>query len=137
MPPVQPEASVVQVGLGIRYVDEFCYAFSGILPASTSSQDMFSFTSGSGVIVGVFTMNGQSRFLSPTSGGYTTFELVFNDLIIGNYKVNTDSHDMPNQNYQKIIIPPFTKVVLRCMSSEDNVAEDITASLTGRVYGAE
>jgi len=135
MAPIQPEASVVRVGLGIRYVGEYCYAFSGILPASTSSQDMFSFTSGSGVIVGVFTMNGQARFLSPTSGGYTTFELVFNDLIIGCYKVNTVDHRMPNQNYQKVIIPPFTKVLMRCLSGEDNVAEDITASLTGRVYG--
>ena len=54
---VQPEASVVQTGLGLSYLGEPVYAFSGLLPVSADVTTVLEFTTGSGYIVGEFQVN--------------------------------------------------------------------------------
>ena len=137
MPPVQPSASVAATGLGIRYVGEFAYCFSGTFEAATAAATMFAFTSGSGVIVGEFTFNAQTRIGSAVEGGISAFEVQFNDLVVSLVKVDSAAHDMPTQAFQKLIIPPLTKVQVRVISAEDTANELLTATFSGRVYGAE
>ena len=52
MDPVQPEASVVQTGLGIRYVQDWAYAYSGVVQANGADKTALDFISGTGLIVG-------------------------------------------------------------------------------------
>ena len=134
---VQPSASVLSVGESFRYVGNYVYGYSGPFEASDTSADMFSFTTGSGIIKGEFVFNGQVRYVSGSAGGHSVFELQFNDFTIGVYKSDTAQMDQPNQLWQKVIIPPFTKVLVKCISGENTATELLTATFSGRVYGAE
>ena len=47
-------ASVASTGLGIRYIGDFAYAYSGPVAADNTATALLDFTSGSGVFVGVY-----------------------------------------------------------------------------------
>ena len=130
-------ASIASTGLGIRYIGDYAYAYSGTFQAATSAATMLSFTTGSGFIVGEFTFNAQTRIAAAVSGGTSAFEVQFNDLVVSLAKVDSAAHDMPTQAFQKVIIPPFTKVQVQMISTEDTANELITVTFTGRVYGEE
>lgn len=134
---VQPEASTVSTGQTFRYVGNYVYGYSGTFEATGSSADMFNFTTGSGIIKGEFTFNGQIRFVVGSSGGHSVFRLSLNGAVVGLYKADTAQMDQPNQLFQKVIIPPFTKVRVEVISGEVTDNELLTSSFAGRVYGAE
>ena len=134
---IQPSASIASTGKGIRYIQEYAYCFSGTFQASTSAATMLSFTSGSGVILGEFTFNGQIYYIDGTAGGHSVFKISFNGVIIHLTKCDTAGNDSPVQTFQRVIIPPNTSVLVECISSENNANELLTATFTGRVYGAE
>ena len=142
MPPeaVPINASVASTGLGVRYIGEHCYAYSGAFDNSTSDVKILDFTTGSQYIVGQFTFNGPCRQPSagsPSPGAIVAFSLKINEINVGVYKVNTTDNDQPNQNFQKIIFPPFSRVRINIRSLEDGGGELSTVVFTGRVYGAE
>ena len=130
-------ASIATTGQSFRYIGNYVYGFSGTFEASNASADMFSFTTGSGIIVGEFTFNGQVRYVSGSAGGHSVFELQLNDLTVGVYKTETAASDMPSQLFQRVVIPPQTKVLVKCISGEDTSTELLTCLFHGRVYGAE
>ena len=140
MNPVQPEASVVQTGLGLRYVGDHCYAFSGPFEASDSIQTQFDFTSGSGFIVGTLTMTATIRMVSGDVGsGYVRgWQLDFNGQTVGLYKADSAAggDNLPTVETD-ILIPPFTNIVLTCVDSAATTNWNGTATFTGRVYGTE
>ena len=138
MDPVQPEASVVQTGLGIRYVNEYAYAFSGQHASNTSAVTHFSFTSGAGVLVADLYCNGATTLGSPTNGRTTVWNLSFNDIIIVGLKTDSASADYAGPTvHNKIMIPPFTKVELLAYSESSSADRLTSAVITGRVYGTE
>jgi len=134
---VQPEASTVSIGQSFQYVQNYVYGYSGTFEASGSTADMFNFTTGSGIIKGEFTFNGQIRYAAGSAGGHSVFRLSLNGLIVGLYKADTAQMDQPNQLFQRVIIPPFTKVLVEVISGEVTATELLTATFSGRVYGAE
>jgi len=113
------------------------YGFSGTHGNTTAGETLFDFTSGSGLIVGEFTLNGAVRFAYANNGAITAWQLSFNDQVVILCKTESVDGDTPMQAFQKVIIPPFTRVVLQADSEEDNAAELLTATFTGRVYGVE
>lgn len=139
MEPVQPEASVVATGLGIRYIGEHCYAYSGAVGSSNTAFTLLQFSTGSGYSVGELTFTGGVEFLSGglANGLVTAYQLLFNDLPIAIYKCDTNEEDMPSNITVPIIIPPFTKVEINTVSNVSDSADLVSASLTARVYGAE
>ena len=132
MDPVQPDASVVQTGLGVRYVQNYAYAYSGeITNAGTGSAntDTLNFTSGSGVIVAKFS------FTTDEEGSTTQYlSLSFNGIIV--YSVTWDNAGASSFSVRNvdIIIPPFTHVVAKMGS---DVSNSVTHLITGRVYGVK
>jgi hypothetical protein len=130
MAPVQPEASVVQTGLGIKYIGDWIYAFSGDIvdgASGSAATPMLDFTTGSGVIIGQI--------------GFTE-EGIANDNVF--FKVNINGVTVINVAYDTaptytnvvypITIPPFSDVLIKwgCSGTETG-----TAWLTGRVYGVK
>ena len=137
MAPIQPSASVAATGLGIRYIGNHCYSFSGAVSGLDSEQTLFDFTSGSGYIVATLTMTAPIKMGDVTDGITRGWQLNFNGVTVGLYKTDTVQEDMPTEIEVQILIPPFTQVVL---ISRDNVSASTflgTANITGRVYGAE
>jgi len=134
---IPPTASVASVGLGIRYLGtDYCYAYSGTFGNTNTTQTLLDFTSGTGYIVGDFVFNGAVRFAYANNGAITGWQLSFNDQVIILCKTESVDGDTPMQAFQKVIIPPYTHVVLKVDSEEDNATELLTATFIGRVYDA-
>ena len=133
---IQPSASIASPGLGLRYIGkDHCYAFSGTFVASTNSQTMFDFTTGSGYIVATLTLTAPVNMAALGDGRLRGYQLDFNGQTVGLYKLESGNENMPTMIEAQILIPPFTAVVLTCI---DNNNSDFlaTANITGRVYGA-
>jgi len=133
---IPPTASIASVGPSLRYIGgEHAYAFSGSFGASTASQTMLDFISGSGYVVGELIVNGQFN-AGTGGGGLSIWTLTLNDEIVAVLGTDTHENDMPPQCFQRLIIPPFTAVKLAMVSFENTAAELLTATFNGRVYGA-
>ena len=133
-------ASTVSTGTSIRYVGNWAYAYAGLFDSSTTEFEMLNFTTGSGLIVGKFILNGSVLFTADSHlGGNSAYKISLNDIAVSTLKIDTTGTDvgMPMTNEQPIIIPPFTKVVLSCVVGENSATEQVSAYFTGRVYGAE
>jgi hypothetical protein len=138
MDPVQPSASVAATGLGIRYIGEHCYAYSGevTVTAGTSPITMLSFTTGSGYIVATidFTLD-QTNLSSSAKWGWL---IKLNDQTVLNYLTEV-ANTRANNDVDAItlLIPPLTKFEAQCQSPDDANDIDFTVCVAGRVYGAE
>jgi len=131
---VQPEASVVQTGLGIRYVGNYAMAYSGLVEADNSLTYLLDFFSGSGII------KCKIQFNIDEPGGGEAFEhqIWFNELIVQGYLSpgGTDTTGRPDIPIW-LIIPPDTHVQCTSKNIQDSASRKCIASLTGRVYGAK
>ena len=126
-------ASTASTGLGIRYIGEYCYAYSGQVNVTNVELSLLEFTTGSGLIVGEMQVGSNNA----ENEDYE-MKVYFNDLIIF-----SNTFHQQGATYVDIapaipiIIPPFTLV----KATMDNIADtDVrrwTIGLTGRVYGAE
>jgi hypothetical protein len=128
---IPPTASVVVPGLSLNYVGEYVYAYNN-LGASTTSANIFKFTTGTGLIVGNVELNPQFNY-SNGATGFTRMRIKFNDTLIGLlFQESSDFY----RSHMNLTIPPFTEVIIEVISSEDTAAEIITVGFTGRVYDA-
>ena len=133
---VQPGASIASTGTGIRYIQNWVYAMSGVKSVDNNETDLLEFTTGAGLIYADFGF----WYATPVGGGNVgddyQFRILFNNLLILTQNTN-DLHTGFSPNYPKLIIPPLTTVTVSAQNSTDTSANDISATLTGRVYGAE
>jgi len=147
MPPVQPNASVVATGLGIRYIGKntseysHCYAYSGPYEAKADPQTVLELTTGSGFIVGEFQLNAAVSITNPSAGVRTLAIIYFNGETIAILQATSTTSSAPHTltptTIQPVVIPPFTKVEVKVDSHDNESAQFSTVTLTGRVYGAE
>ena len=133
-PNVSGGANPAGVGSSINYIEEHAYAFSGGFSASTSSQTMLDFSTGTSYIVGTITCNGGTEIGTPGNGNVSSWNLTFDDQSVAVLLTETETEDMPATNQIKILIPPFTRVELKMLSSADDANSLHTALITGRVY---
>ena len=136
MQPVQASASVAATGLGIRYVQNWAYAMSGVTAVNNDETVLLQFTTGSGIIYADFGFWYATAVDGGNIGDDYLFRILFNDLLILTQNTNA-SKEIYLPNYPKLIIPPLTFVTVSAQNSTDSSANDISATLTGRVYGAE
>jgi hypothetical protein len=137
MEPVQPEASVVQTGLGLRYVGDRAYAYSGTYSSTNATQTILDFTTGTGYIVGEVTCNSAIDYSSGAidAGVITGFQLSLNGEVVALIKVESGNEDAPSYAAQTFIFPPQTLVQLEIIASGNNSSYLNTAHFAGRVYG--
>ena len=128
-----PDASTASTGLGLRYIGQHVYAFSGAQGMSTGEQTALNFTSGSGYILGDFFFTGGTAG-GNAGGGITTFEVTFNDVPVMWPKVDSGLENMPTYAKCNILIPPYTLVSVIIDSNIDAASLFTTVTLTGRVY---
>jgi hypothetical protein len=115
--------------------DNWAYAYSGIFEASTANATMFDFQTPKGILKGEFTFNGQVRYIVGSSGGHSVFRISLNGQVVSITKCDTAGNDSPVQTFQKVVIPPNTRVLVECISGEDTANELLTATFSGRFYG--
>ncbi len=133
MAPVQANASVAATGLGIRYVGEHCYAYSGSITMTNSATEYTALeftTTGSGYIKGVVDF----RNVTLNTNVNTTAKWYLNDLLIFQVEAESSETALPGHN-GLIIIPPSTKFKMTVQGEGSGIIT--LGTLTGRVYGAE
>jgi len=125
---IPPTASVAVPGLSLNYLGNWAYAASGEV-SSTDAPPLstcLDFTSGVGLIV------ANVEFLHTViTGENIDFEIAFNDNVILSFQADGTPNQQPHT--YKILIPPFTHVVIKWGC--DTVTKDGTVFLSGRVYG--
>jgi len=126
---IPPTASVASVGPGLRYIENWVYAFSGDIDDAASGSaatTMLDFTTGSGIIV------GQIGFTEEAIAADNVF---FKVIMNGETVINVAYDNSPTYTnvMYPISIPPFTHVEVKWGNSSNETG---TAWLTGRVYGA-
>jgi len=132
MPHVQPEASVVQTGLGLRYIGEHCYAYSGDFASDAGNATSYlEFKSGNGYIVGTM----QFHYGVDNDDNYS-YDIKFNALKVVHYYTAGGREGEP-RNVIPLLIPPFTEVLVRCQNISSSTGRRQNVSFVGRVYGAE
>ena len=134
---IQPSASIASTGKGIRYIGKHCYAYSGSIQADTTPVEHLNFTTGSGYIMAEFTCIGSIIASNPAMGDNSIFPITFNDILVATLKTETREEDMPTVTIITLVIPPFTKIIVKCDSSADTAGNETSVTVTGRVYGAE
>ncbi len=136
MAPIQPSASVAATGLGVRYIGTdptFAYAYSGVVNLDSTATSYLSFRSGSGLIV------GQVQIFTDWEGlvdNPITIQIFLNEIgVIFERRASAGGNNYTGDEITyNLIIPPLTLVEVKLHSAD---AEEASAILTGRVYGAE
>ena len=131
---IQPSASIASPGLGLRYIGNWVYGYSGAVGADDSETDLINATSGSGIIVAqvMFRYVG----ITPEGDNYV-YRIRLNGEMVLSYLVDQSLENYAARHLAPIIIPPFTGVRLTAENTTDGSTHDQAALLTGRVYGAE
>lgn len=131
MAPVQPSASVAATGLGIRYIGQHCYAYSGEVAVANTELALLEFTS-SGIIVGQVQLGSRAA----ENEDYE-FRIYFNDNVVFSAIFGNQSQNEIGSWPIPIIIPPYTNVKVTLDNIADTDSRVWTVGITGRVYGAE
>ena len=134
---IQPSASIASTGKGIRYIGNYAYAYTGPIAASTTDVTVLDFTTGSGLIFGEFQLNGALSGAAPSTNEQTTGTIYFNDIMVTRMSSGNSAIDSPMSQRQKLIIPPFTTVLVTFDMEGVTAGVFATGVFIGRVYGAE
>jgi len=127
---------IAGAGLELNYVGDHCYAYSGLQSISSSSQTLLSFQTGNNTIEAEIYCTGPLKFSDPASGDKTNFQISINGVamhILGSRAANS-AYTNPFPNTIKVILPPYTNVLIESDSSTTDATQFSAASLTGKVY---
>ena len=124
-------ASIASTGLGIRYIGDHVYAYSGVISVNDNETTLLSFNSGKGYIKAQVQFN----YISNANQDFT-YKIYFNNIVIQQYNVGNSVIYTSPDNFINIIIPPLSDVRLSAQNISDSTALNQIGSLIGRVYGA-
>jgi len=126
-------ASIASTGKGVRYIGKWAYAYSGQVASSAANfVTLVEFTTGSGLIDFRWEYDYSSN-----SGDNAVYTLELNDIQVAGIFVNGGVTSPSDERRHRIIIPPFTKVLLQAKNQSNNEVIYFYGRMTGRVYGAE
>jgi len=135
MPEGVPYASsnvVAGAGLDLNYVGEFVFAYSGTFGSSIAEQTLLDTVSPADIIIGEFQYNQpvNPESLADESGA---IQIKFNGVSISIMKVSEGS-GMTGSVTQKVVIPPYTKIVATCEGSDNQAATLQSFTFVGKRY---
>ena len=124
--------TVIGEALQFTNNNKHAYAYSGEIEAKTASQTALSFFTNSEYLIGEFTFNGfiQVSNVSIRQGAIT---IKLNDVIVANQMTGDANEDMIAYVKQKIIIPPFSRVVCDVVASLGDSDNFATVVFTAKV----
>ena len=115
--------------------NKFAYAYSGTIPGSTTSVDALSFTTQSEYLDGIFQINGPTVYGTQASlVGW--MRISFNNQVIAILTVGLVSADSQQTSKQRLIIPPFTDVLVEVVCDDNQALRLTAATFVAKVQGA-
>jgi hypothetical protein len=134
---IPTSASIASTGKGIRYIGNWAYALSGQLDDVSTYATGLEFTTGSGIIKGIFQFDAMVQTSNTAAGDITLFKILINEVSVGITKLDGGQEDQPPTVKIPILLPPFTKVEVQYHGSVNSSDYPTFLRFTGRVYGAE
>jgi len=122
--------------LALSTIGNHIYGFSGTFEATTDPQTVIDTNTGKGYIVGEFQLNAAVNSTNPASGSATLAIITFNGVTVSIIKSEANVDDLPNIVTQKVLIPPYTRVVITIESNDASSSQFATVTFVGRVYDA-
>jgi len=130
---VPVNASIASTGLGIRYVGEFAYAYSGPIPCNNVETTLIETLTGSGTIVGSFQPDYAEAIVYSED---LLFQVYMNDQVIYMTTLSAATSYTPTEEIE-IILPPLTKFKITGTNTTNTSNRKGAIVFTGRVYGAK
>jgi len=123
------------IGEALQFTNDnkHAYAYSGEIEAKITSQTALSFFTNSEYLVGEFTLNAFIQ-LSNISTRQAGMSIKINDVIVANQFTSDASEDLSSNAKQRIIIPPFSRVICDVVAAgadSDNFATVIFTAKVG------
>jgi len=121
-------ATFLGTQLGLSFVEDRVYGYSGSIAVDATQKDLLNFTTGAKAL----SCKVQFNYVQVTSESYT-YRIYFNDTLIQAYTVRHAEEETSPDNLLLIIIPPLTRVRLTAQNGDDNNARRQIVSITGKV----
>jgi len=116
--------------------NKYAYAYTGNVPSDTTPTEVFAFATKNFYFVGKFQINMAIRgFTTVSSVAYAI--IAFNGITIARLVAGFTGTDSHPSTTLSLVIPPHTEVTVDLYADADEPFRDATASIAGRVYGAE
>jgi len=127
---IPPTASVASVGLGINYVGDWVFGYSGIISVTNTETPLLEAVTGAGIIHAKV----QPFYAQGSGGNNYLYRIYLNDEIVAAYAADGATDPALRGGNTKIILPPFTlfKFTTQNIASAD--PNDMAGILLGRVY---
>jgi len=121
-------ATFLGTQLGLSFVGDRVYAYSGSTSVDGTEKDLLNFTSGAEALA----CNVQFNYVQATTEDYF-YKIYFNDTLVQGYLATHSAQYTSPDNLIPIIIPPLTRVKLTAANVTDNNARSQIVSITGKV----
>jgi hypothetical protein len=127
-------AQFTSAGKGLNSVGKHSYAYSGKVVVTNSLKELLNYQTESGYTVATISFNYDT-----TLGGSNNYDftLLFNNIEIMKIELASPSQSAqaPAIQMRKVIIPPYTNVVVKAINMNADSDHDCYAMITGEVYG--
>jgi len=122
-------------GLGLNVIGDWFYAYSGDMAATTGLVEGLNFTTGKGIHVGTFQINGTANDAAPSTGDISVCVIKLNGITVSTLKTDTeDSYNGLTTVTQELLIPPLTLVQCSIISSAASTDRLASLTFSGRIY---
>ena len=124
---------VAGAGLELNYVQNRVFAYSGLKAATTAVKTYLSFQTGADTIVGTLQTNPPVDDDTSTVGAVSATEVLLNGVKIAILKTDSKDEDQPASERMKLILPPYTTVLVTMIDDANESDRYGSVSFTGKV----
>jgi hypothetical protein len=124
---------VAGAGLELNYVQNRVFAYSGLKAATTAVKTYLSFQTGADTIVGTLQTNAPVDDDTSTVGAVSATEVLLNGVKIAILKTDSKDEDQPASERMKLILPPYTTVLVTMIDDANESDRYGSVSFTGKV----
>jgi hypothetical protein len=121
-------AIFTSAGKGLTIVNDYAYAYSGVLSINNTETTMCQFQSPKGIIVGQTMFNYIANDVEDFM-----FRVYFNGIQVQGTLQGRHDYDAKFESPVPLIIPPLTEVKLTGQNITNTETHDMIVSLTGKV----
>ena len=127
-------ASIASTGKGIRYVENWAYAYSGKITVADSEVTLLEFDTQTGLVKMRWEWNYTSTSDTISTDDFT-FRCYLNDLLITAVVSSVSDRFNEATKYKMFLVPPLTAVKITAENMNTSSNNYCYSSITGRVYG--
>tara|TARA_R100001530_G_C4262607_1_gene140907 strand:+ start:98 stop:532 length:435 start_codon:yes stop_codon:yes gene_type:complete len=123
------------IGNTLNIIGDYAYCYTGNHAANQTAVEAMKFTTGNYIFKGTLQANmGTQNAGVGTSTAVTIAQTELNGSIVSHIIAGNAGADSLTSVDQPLLLAPYTEVVVKLRSNEDEVTRFMTATLTGRIY---